>query len=89
MAVGARRRDILLQFLAEAGAVSFAGGILGVIVGVLMSVAIARFGGWTVAIPAYAIFLSLGVALTVGVLFGAGPARRAAQLDPIQALRQE
>ncbi|MCA9605426.1 MAG: ABC transporter permease [Myxococcales bacterium] len=89
MAVGARRRDILLQFLAEAVVVSLAGGLIGVVLGVAATFAIARFGGWAVVVPVRGIALALGVSIGVGVLFGVGPARRASRLIASGSLRQE
>ncbi len=89
MAVGARRRDILVQFLLEAVIVSLFGGVTGVVLGVLGAFAIASFGGWTTIVPLYGVVLALLVSIVVGVVFGVGPARRAAALDPIEALRSE
>ncbi|MBN8609696.1 MAG: ABC transporter permease [Deltaproteobacteria bacterium] len=89
MAVGARRRDVLLQFLLESVLVSMAGGVAGLLLGVLAALAIARIGGWTTIVPASGVALALGVSALVGIVFGVGPARRAASLDPVEALRQE
>jgi putative ABC transport system permease protein len=89
MAVGARRRDILRQFLFEAVAVSLAGGAVGVGVGVGAAQLLARFGQWQTIVPPYAIGLALGVSIIIGIAFGVGPARRAARLDPVEALRFE
>jgi putative ABC transport system permease protein len=89
MAVGARRRDVLLQFLVEAVVVSLFGGLLGLGLGYGAAVLIADLGGWPTIVPSYAIAMSLAVSVSVGLLFGVGPARRAARLDPVEALRQE
>jgi putative ABC transport system permease protein len=89
MAVGARRRDVLLQFLVEAIVVSLFGGLLGLVLGYGGAFAIARLGGWETIVPPYAVVLALGVSVLIGLVFGVGPARRAAKLDPVEALRQE
>lgn len=89
MAVGARRGDILRQFLFEAVAASVAGGAIGVGIGYGAAQLLARFGQWQTIVPSYAIGLALGVSIVIGVAFGVGPARRAARLDPVEALRFE
>jgi putative ABC transport system permease protein len=89
MAVGARRSDILRQFLFEAVAVSVAGGAVGVGIGYGAARMLARFGQWQTIVPPYAIALALAVSMAIGIAFGVGPARRAAQLDPVEALRFE
>jgi putative ABC transport system permease protein len=89
MAVGARRRDVLLQFLVEAIVVSIAGGLAGIILGYVAAEAIARFGGWDTIVPPYALVLALGVSVVIGIVFGVSPARRAAMMDPVVALRQD
>jgi putative ABC transport system permease protein len=89
MAVGARRRDVLLQFLVESVVVSLFGGLIGLALGFGASSLIAKVGGWPSIVPSYAVVMSLGVSIAVGLLFGVGPARRAAGLDPVEALRQE
>ena len=89
MAIGARGKDILLQFLIEAVTLSLIGGAIGVAIGLLGSVLIAELGGWPAIIQIKSVFLSFGFAAAVGVFFGFYPARKAARLDPIEALRYE
>jgi putative ABC transport system permease protein len=89
MAVGARRRDVLLQFLVEAVVVSIAGGAAGIAFGYLAAMLIARFAGWDTIVPVYGVVLAVCVSVAIGLVFGVGPARRAARLDPVEALRQE
>ena len=89
MAVGARGRDILAQFLIEAVTLSLLGGALGVLLGAVATWAVGTFAGWQVTLSAPSIALAVGFAAMVGVFFGYYPARRASRLLPIQALRYE
>ncbi len=89
MAVGARPGDILRQFLVEAVTLSVAGGVLGVALGVLASQLLTRALGWPTQITGIAIAVAFAFAFAVGVFFGFYPARKAASLDPIEALRYE
>jgi putative ABC transport system permease protein len=86
-AVGARRRDILLQFVLEAGAVTAAGGLIGVLLGVGGALLASRLVGWPAAISWSAIVGAVLFAGLVGLVFGVQPARRAAALHPVEALR--
>ena len=89
MAVGARGRDILKQFLAEAITLSMIGGALGIVLGVAASFAVGEFANWRTDITPQAIFLAVGFAAGIGVFFGFYPARKASRLLPIEALRYE
>jgi putative ABC transport system permease protein len=89
MAVGARRRHILFQFLVESVALSLVGGLAGIALGIAISVAISSLAGWPTLIAPVAVIGALLFAAAVGVFFGFYPARRAASLDPIAALRFE
>lgn len=88
-ALGARQADILSQFVIEATVLSFTGGVVGVLFGIGASNAVAYFTKWTTIVTPLSVVLSFGVSILIGMFFGIYPARRAAQLDPIDALRTE
>ena len=88
-AVGAKARDILAQFLVEATALSVAGGAAGIVIGVAASVLISYLAGWSIQVSPGSILLAFFFSALVGVFFGYYPARKAAGLDPIEALRFE
>jgi putative ABC transport system permease protein len=89
MAIGARGGDILIQFLVEAVALCTTGGVIGLVIGWIGAFAFAKVGGWPMSVSPIIIGTALGAAASVGLIFGFFPARRAAQLDPIQALRHD
>jgi macrolide transport system ATP-binding/permease protein len=88
-ALGARKNDILSQFLIEAVVVSVAGGLLGVLLGGGVSLLLSSFAGWTTSVSPESVLVAVGFSLAVGVGFGLWPARKAAALNPIEALRYE
>jgi len=89
MAVGARAKDILKQFLVEAVTLSLIGGLIGVALGLAGSLAVGQLSGWRITLSAGSIVLAVGFAAAIGVFFGYYPARKASRLLPIEALRYE
>jgi putative ABC transport system permease protein len=89
MAIGARGSDVLLQFLVESIVMCLLGGLVGLGVGAGGAQLVGRITGWSIATPVSAVFLAVGFSAAVGIFFGFYPARKAAALDPIQALRFE
>ena len=88
-ALGARRADIVRQFLVEATLISLVGGSIGVLVGVTMSRLIAFLAGWSTIVTMSSVLLAFAVSVTVGLVFGLFPATKAAGLDPVEAIRYE
>jgi putative ABC transport system permease protein len=88
-AIGATRGNILRQFLVESVILCLAGGAAGVLLGIGAASALSRFAGWQTAVTADSLLLAFGFSVGVGLLFGLWPARRAAALDPVEALRHE
>ena len=88
-ALGARRSDILRQFLAESVVLALAGGALGVVLGIAFSLGVSRLSSLPVVIRIWSVALALAVASSIGVVSGIYPANRAARLDPVTALRAD
>ena len=88
-AIGARRQDIVLQFLSEATLISIAGGFIGIILGFILSKVIMKLAGILTIISPWSIIISFGVSAAVGIIFGYMPARKAALQDPVTSLRYE
>jgi len=88
-ALGATRANILFQFLVEALALCLAGGVLGILLGVWVTHILARANGWNTLISTESIAVAFGTSAAIGIVFGLWPARRAARMDPIMALRYE
>jgi putative ABC transport system permease protein len=89
MSIGGRGADILLQFLIEAMLISIIGGLIGIVVGVAASRLVNIFFSWPVVVMPDSIILAFAVCAVIGIFFGWYPARKASELDPIEALRYE
>ena len=88
-AVGARRKDIMLQFLIESVVMTFSGGVIGIIFGMGLAFLLSVLAGWMTKVSIFSIVLATSFSIVVGLGFGLWPARKAAQLNPIEALRYE
>ncbi len=88
-AIGARRVDIISQFLVETTLLSTMGGTVGIVVGLIIPWAVTRFSGLETATTWWSVLLAFGISVATGVIFGVYPARRAAMMDPIEALRHQ
>jgi len=89
MSVGAKEKDILIQFLVEATVLSIIGGLVGIGIGISGSQLISKFAGWPAVVSGFSIVISFGFCFVTGIFFGYYPARKAASLNPIEALRYE
>jgi putative ABC transport system permease protein len=89
LALGAKKEDIIIQFLFEAVMISITGGLIGIVLGVALALFVARFAEIPTIVTFTSVLLSFGVAATVGLIFGITPAKRAASQDPITSLRYE
>jgi putative ABC transport system permease protein len=89
LAIGAQKKDIVVQFLAEAVLISVIGGIIGVIMGIVSSYLVTRFADIPTVVTPSSVILAFAVSATVGVIFGYSPAKRASEKDPIESLRYE
>jgi putative ABC transport system permease protein len=88
-ALGATRRNIMLQFLVEAVTLCMLGGTLGILCGAGLALTMSKLAGWNTFVSPWAVIVAFGFSAGVGIFFGLWPARRAASLDPIVALRYE
>ncbi|MDD2523908.1 MAG: macrolide ABC transporter permease, partial [Endomicrobiaceae bacterium] len=88
-AIGATKVAVLLQFLIESSVLSLLGGILGVSLGVLISLAVSKFAGWAAFVSTFSVILSVSFSAGVGIIFGLWPAKKASELSPIEALRSD
>jgi putative ABC transport system permease protein len=89
MAIGAKKMDIIVQFLSEAVLISVSGGFIGVFFGVIMAKLIQQIAGIMTIVSFFSVFIAFGVSAAVGVIFGYSPAKRASEKDPIESLRYE
>jgi putative ABC transport system permease protein len=88
-ALGATERDIMGQFLNETVLISVAGGMIGIALGIVMAKGINLYAGWDTVIALYSVMVAFGISALIGIVFGLYPARKAAKMNPIAALRFE
>jgi len=88
-AIGATRKDIIVQFLSESTLISVVGGVLGILLGVILSGLVTRFADIKTIVSFFSVFIAFGVSVTVGIVFGFIPAKRASEKDPVESLRYE
>ncbi len=88
-AIGAKKREILEQFLIESVVISFLGGGIGVVIGIAISKMVSNIGGWETIVSTQSILLAFGFSVGIGIFFGFYPANKAANMNPIEALRYE
>jgi putative ABC transport system permease protein len=89
LSIGAKKKDIVFQFLAESAMISLAGGVIGILLGVVLAQVIRYFAGIPTVITLLSVLVSFGISVTVGIVFGYLPAKRASQQDPVASLRYE
>jgi putative ABC transport system permease protein len=89
MAIGAKKMDIVVQFLSEAVLISVSGGFIGIFLGIILAVLIQKIAGITTIVSLFSVVVAFGVSAAVGVIFGYSPAKRASERDPIESLRYE
>ncbi|MCK4283166.1 MAG: FtsX-like permease family protein, partial [Candidatus Brocadiae bacterium] len=88
-AMGAKRRHIIFQFLTETVLLALVGGSLGIVLGILVPYLVEKFAGMKTIVTLWSLLLAFGISAAIGILFGLYPAYRAANMDPIEALRHE
>jgi putative ABC transport system permease protein len=89
MAIGAKKMDIVVQFLSEAILISVTGGLIGVILGIVLSLLVQEFTDILTIVSPFSVMVAFFVSASVGVIFGYSPAKRASEKDPIESLRHE
>ena len=88
-AIGAKKKEILEQFLIESVLISFLGGGIGILFGITISKMVSNIGGWDTIVSTHSILLAFGFSVGIGIFFGYYPANKAANMNPIEALRYE
>ena len=89
MAIGAKKMDIVVQFLSEAVLISVTGGFIGIFLGIILSILIDKIAGILTIVSPFSVIIAFGVSAATGIIFGYSPAKRASERDPIESLRYE